>query len=309
MTELLAIKSDFSRNDDWHIAFADKDIDICLWQEIKNPDLVDYALVWKPEPFELGKFTNLKLIFSVGAGLDHLAGANILPPDIPVIRMVEDMLTAGMVEYVLYQLLRHHRFMSHYETCRSQKKWEAVLQTPAHGRSVGILGLGVLGQACAKAISMLGFPVAGWSRTPKSLPGVTSFHGDSQLDAFLQQSDVLICLLPLTDQTQGILNARNLAQLPRGAFLINAGRGGHQIETDILTALESGQLSGAALDVFETEPLPISSPLWDHPNVTITPHVASMTDPNSSAIHVYDNIKRYRAGQSLTHVADMSRGY
>ncbi|NKB63138.1 MAG: glyoxylate/hydroxypyruvate reductase A [Gammaproteobacteria bacterium] len=309
MKELLAIKSDFNRIDEWAEAFADMDIEICLWDEIDDPSTIDYALVWVPEAGALHRFENLKIIFSIGAGLDHLMGPGVLPPNIPVVRMVEDTLTAGMVEYVLYNVLRFHRFMPEYEKNHRRKSWDAILQIPAEQRTVGILGLGVLGQACARVIADLGFNVVGWSRTEKHLDRITSTFGDEQLDEFLAKSEILVCLLPLTRQTRGIINQRTLSKLPNGAYLINAGRGGHQIEVDILSALESGQLAGAALDVFEVEPLPVHSPLWTHANVTITPHVASMTTPFSSAKHVYENIQRFRRSEPLTHLADMEKGY
>jgi len=317
MTQLLAIKSDFERFDEWTDAFTlcdqnanpnDK-LNIVEWNEIRDKAAVDYALVWKPEPGSLMQFPNLKVIFSIGAGLDHLKGENILPSGIPVVRMVESGLTAGMVEYVVYHVLRHHRHMAQYEQQQSKKRWLGILQKPARERNIGILGLGELGKACADALNYLGFNVSGWSRTDKSHPGVRCYFGSSQLNDILATSDVLVCLLPLTTETRGILNSELLAKLPKGACLINAGRGALQLEADILDALDSGQLSSAALDVFETEPLPENSGLWGHPDVSVTPHVASMTLPATSSVHVYENIIRFRSNQPMTHVADMERGY
>ena len=317
MTELLAIKSDFERFDEWTDAFTECDktgnpnqkLDIVDWNEIHDKAAVDYALVWKPEPESLLQFPNLKVIFSVGAGLDHLKGEKILPPGVPVVRMVEKGLTAGMVEYVVYHVLRHHRDMAHYEQQQSENRWHGILQKPAEHRNIGILGLGELGKACADALNYLGFNVAGWSRTEKFHPAVQCYFGDNQLDDMLSSSEVLVCLLPLTGETRGILNAQLLAKLPEGACLINAGRGHLQVEKDILNALDSGHLGSAALDVFEIEPLPANSRLWNHPNVSITPHVASMTLPATSSVHVYENIIRFRNNQPMTHVADMERGY
>ena len=182
-------------------------------------------------------------------------------------------------------------------------------QIPAQERRVGILGLGVLGGAAAGALAALGFDVAGWSRGEKQIPGVASYHGDRQLAPFLARSEILVCLLPLTPHTENILNAANLARLPKGAFVINAARGGHCIEADLLAALARGHIAGAALDVFRSEPLAQSSPLWRHPRVHITPHAASTTLPASSAKHVIDNITRFRAGRALTQVLDPGRGY
>ena len=317
MTELLAIKSDFERFDEWTEAFtecqknedSDQKLDVVEWSEVSDKTAVDYALVWKPEPESLLQFPNLKIIFSIGAGLDHLKGKNILPPKIPVIRMVEAGLTTGMVEYMIYHVLRHHRDMGQYEQQQAAKQWRGILQKPARERNIGILGLGVLGKACADALNYLGFNVAGWSRTEQSYPGVRCYFGSDQLNQILASSEILICLLPLTPETRGILNAELLDKLPRGACLINAGRGQLQVEDDILNALNSGQLGSVALDVFETEPLPEISALWDHPNVSITPHVASMTLPATSSIHVYDNIIRFRNNRPMTHIADMERGY
>jgi len=309
MTETLIIKSDLDRFDDWENAFQNFDIRILDWNDPHSKEEVDYALVWKPEKKALHQFPNLKIIFSVGAGLDHLKGENLVPENIPVVRMVEEGLTAGMVEYVTYMVLRFHRFMPEYEQQRQQQQWQPILQIPATRRTVGILGLGILGQACADQLLSLGFNVAGWSRTAKNLDNIQCFHGNDQLSDILAISEYLVCLLPMTEETEGILNQDLFEQLPYGAILINAGRGQCQIEADIVEALDSGQLGGAALDVFETEPLPQDSPLWNHPKFYYTPHVASMTLAETSAIHVYNNIQRFRKGEPLTHVADMTRGY
>lgn len=309
MSETLVIKSDLERFDGWINAFREFDIDIVDWEDVSDRSIVDYALVWDPGPDALGQFPNLKIIFSVGAGLDHLKGKNILPPGIPVVRMVEDGLTAGMVEYVIYQVLRFHRFMPQYEQDKKQHHWGEIVQIPTCDRTVGILGLGVLGQASAEFLLTLGFNVIGWSRTEKTMEGVKSYFGENQLDIMLSESEILVCLLPWTERTEGILNTDNLNKLPKGAYLINAGRGACQVEADIVAALDEGQLDGAALDVFEVEPPPAQSPIWDHPKIYFTPHIASMTLPATSAVHVYDNIERWRNNLPLTHVADMKRGY
>ncbi len=309
MRETLVVKTDNEKFEDWQHALAGCDLEIIPWDCVTNHDAVDFALVWKPSPGALARFPNLKIIFSVGAGIDHLTGDGILPPGIPVIRMVDELLTAGMVEYVLFHVLRFHRFMPQYEQHQAEYAWRPIRQVPACERTVGILGVGEMGQASARALVNLGFDVIGWSRSKKTIEGVTGYVGPSQLNSLLSRSEILVCLLPLTDQTCHILNAENLAKLPRGAHLISAGRGGHQVESDILDALDNGQLAGAALDVFETEPLPENHPLWDHKNVYITPHIASMTVPASSSAHVYNNILRYRNREPLTHVVNMEQGY
>ena len=309
MSEVLVVKSDVERESEWKGAFQGFDIEVRDWASMGATEEIDYALVWKPEAGALTALPNLKLIFSVGAGVDHLQGKNIVPPGIPVIRMVEDVLTAGMTEYVIYSVLRFHRFMPQYENDQRNRVWNELLQIPAWERSVGILGLGVLGGSAARALVTLGFDVAGWSRTEKHVEGVTSYHTNQQLPEFLARTEILVCLLPLTAQTEDIISAGNLALLPQGAFVINAGRGGHCNEADLLAAVDSGHIAGAALDVFKHEPLERNSPLWQHPGIYITPHVASMTLPASSAKHVIDNITRFRRQQPLTHVADLERGY
>jgi len=309
MPETIVIKSDVERNAEWRDAFKDYDINVCFWNRVADKRLVDYALVWKPEPGSLRQFSNLKIIFSIGAGIDHLKGSDIVPPGIPVVRMVETSLTAGMVEYVCYHALRFHRFMPQYERYQREQQWRTIMPVPASARTIGILGLGVLGSAVAQALKPFGFRIAGWSRTAKRVGGVESYYGDSQLNAFLGQTDILVCLLPLTEQTRYILNAENLSKLPRGACLINAGRGRHQVQSDLIGLLDNGRLGGAALDVFEDEPLPQHDPLWSHPKISITPHVASMTTPSCGAQHVRDNITRFRLGKPLAHLANMERGY
>ncbi len=252
---------------------------------------------------------NLRLIVSLGAGIDHLTSDSELPEGVPVLRMVEPGLTAGMTEYVVMSVLMHHRRMVDYAGMQRDKVW-AVLPTPlAADRKVGIMGLGVLGADAAEALAGLGFDVAGWSRSPKSVPGVTAFHGAEQLEAFLARSEILVCLLPLTEETLGFLNARTLAMLPRGAALINVGRGGLLIEDDLLPALDAGQVAAATLDVFASEPLASEHPFWTHPRVILTPHCASITVPESGARAVVENIRRLKAGEPLLYVADIGRGY
>ena len=309
MPETLLIKTDFRRGAEWREAFAGFDVEVREWGAPGDPGEIDYALVWKPEAGALAAFPNLKIIFSIGAGIDHLLGDGVLPRGLPVVRMVERALTAGMTEYVLYHVLRFHRFMPQYEAGRREGAWREIPQTPAWRRRVGLLGLGVLGADAARALAALGFDVAGWSRGEKNIRGVASYHGARGLREMLARSEILVCLLPLTAQTENILNAETFAQLPKGAFVINAARGGHCMEEDLLAALESGQLAGAALDVFKTEPLEKSSPLWRHPRVYITPHIASMTVPATAAEHVMENIRRFRAGRELTHLADLAREY
>ena len=248
------------------------------------------------------------MIFSVGAGIDHLKNDPELPA-LPVVRMVEPGLTAGMTEYVVWAVLHHHRFMLDYAEQQRERRWEELNQIAARRRRVGILGLGHLGQDAAEKLALFGFPISGWSRGPKQVPGVTCHHGAEGLKAFLAETDILVALLPWTEETDGILNAETLGRLPKGAALINVGRGGLQVEEDIVAALDSGQLSGATLDVFREEPLPADSPFYGHPRVVMTPHIASMTIPETAVAAVLAQIRRFEAGQELQHTVDFERGY
>ena len=307
----LLFKSDIDRGDSWRRALLEFDpgLDLREWPEIGDPADIDYALVWRPPPGELKSYPNLKVIFSVGAGIDHLSSDPDLPAGVPVVRMVEQGLTAGMTEFVLMSVLYHHRFMLDYAAQAREHVWREIDQVPAWDRRVGIMGLGVLGSDAAEKLVALRFDVAGWSGSPKDLPGVTSFHGPDGFLPFLNRSDILVCLLPLTPATTDILDARAFAALPRGASLISVGRGQQVVEADLLAALESGHLDGATLDVFRDEPLPADSPFWDHPRVVVIPHVASMTIARGACEFVIDNIRRFEAGQPLQHVVDLGKGY
>jgi len=307
----LLFKSDIDRGDSWRRVLLELEpgLDLREWPEIGDPNDIEYALVWKPPQGELKTYPNLRAIFSLGAGIDHLASDPELPKDVPVVRMVEPGLTAGMTEFVIMSVLYHHRFMLDYAAQARAHQWREIDQVPAWERRVGIMGLGVLGGDAAEALVGLRFDVAGWSGSPKNLPGVTSFHGADGFLPFLNRSDILVCLLPLTPETTDILDARAFAALPKGAALISVGRGPQVVEEDLLAALDSGHLDGATLDVFREEPLPADSPFWDHPRVVVVPHVASMTIARGACEFVIDNIRRFEAGQPLRHVVDLNKGY
>jgi len=304
-------KSDIDRGGDWERALkaCDPGLDLRVWPEAGDPAGIDYALVWKPPPGELASYPNLKVIFSIGAGIDHLSSDPALPKHLPVVRMVEPGLTAGMSEFVVMSVLTHHRFMLDYAAQARAEVWDEIGQIGAARRGVGMMGLGVLGRDALDKLAPFGFRLAAWSRTKKQLPGVACFHGAAGMTPFLAASDILVCLLPLTDETRGILDRRTFAALPKGAAVINLARGGHLIEDDLLAALDGGQLSGATLDVFQEEPLPKGHPLWHHPRVVMTPHIASMTIPETAAQSVFDNIRRFEAGQPMTGLVDWGRGY
>jgi glyoxylate/hydroxypyruvate reductase len=244
-----------------------------------DPAEIHYAAVWKPGPGELAAFPNLRVIFNLGAGVDALM-ADASLPKVPLVRVLVGDLTARMTEYVVLHVLMHHRQELYLRASQREKRWAPKSQWPASAVTVGILGLGTLGSDAAEVLKRLGFRVAGWSRNPRQIDGVDCFHGSAPLDAFLQQTDILVCLLPLTPDTRHILNRELFAKLhrtsPIGApVLINAGRGGLQNEADILQCLDDGTLGAASLDVFATEPLPADSRFWTHPSVVLTPHNAA----------------------------------
>ncbi len=307
----LLFKSDTDRADIWQDAIAKlmPDLEFRIWPEIGEPADIEYALIWNPPKGALAELPNLKVIFSMGAGIDHLASDPDLPADIPVVRMVDEGLTLGMTEFVVMAVLRHHRRIHDYEAQQRQKRWEQIITPLAPDRKVGILGLGVLGSDAAEKLAYLGFDVAGWSRTQKSLPGIECFSGEEGLRTFLRRTEILVCLLPLTESTKGILKAENLSLLPQGACLINVARGGHMIPEDVLAALDSGQLAAATLDVFPEEPLPASSPFWEHSKVLVIPHCASVTLPTTAAAKVVEGIEAARSGKPLQNVVDFERGY
>ncbi len=297
---------------DWKAALlaVDPGLEIRLFPDAGEPAEIEAAVVWTAhDMMELRRYPNLKLIVSMGAGVDHLLRAPGPPPGIPVARLKDVLLTSAMAEWVLLNVLRFHRQDPEYRVLQQRKEWLELSAPSTAERRIGILGIGELGSASARVLTSLGFPVMGWSRSAKALPGVQTFHGADGLMAMAAQSDILICLLPLTPETRGVLNAKLLATLPRGAYVINGARGGHMVAEDMLAALDSGHIAGAALDVFEPEPLPPESRFWTHPKVFLTPHAASITIPSSVAPQVVENIHNMRAGRPLINLVDFSLGY
>jgi glyoxylate/hydroxypyruvate reductase A len=284
-------------------------------QDIFDPASIYYAAVWKHEPGILRHLPNLRAIFSLGAGVDHVFADPDLPP-VPIVRVVDEDLRDRMSEWILLHVLLYHRQQRMYDWQQHEKIWdEDVNQPAARDVRVGILGLGVLGADAAVKLKVVGFDVAGWSRNPKRLPGVASFAGEAELPAFLARTDILVCLLPLTPQTRGILN-RNLfeglardGRLGGGPILLNAGRGGLQNEEDILACLDDGTLQAASLDVFATEPLPADSPLWEHPRITVSPHNAAISEPSAVAAYVARSVQAFERGEGLENVVDRMQQY
>ena len=288
--------------------------DIAVLGEDFDRSAVRYVATWGPKPGSLSGLPSLEAIFSLGAGVDHLMGYPDLP-DVPIVRVAQDDLTNRMSEYVVMHCLMHLRDQRHYDAEQRARRWDPDRAPPIAGEvRVGVMGFGTLGQDAARKLRVMGFDVAGWSRTPKSVEGFKVYSGAGELDAFLARTDILVGLLPLTPETRGIFNRRLFEKLAHdgrlgGPVLINAGRGGSQVEADILSCLDDGTLKAATLDVFETEPLPQDSALWAHPRVTVSPHNAAISDPEMTARYIADQIKRHEAGEPFRNVVDPARGY
>lgn len=274
---------------------------------------VRYALVWKPEAGYLKTFPKLEVIFSLGAGVDHLTTDPDLP-DLPVARIVDPDLTGRMTEWVVLNVLLHHRRHAHYAAAQAAGAWQPLRQWAASAVRVGIMGLGELGSDAARALLALGFRVNGWSRTEKRMGGVSCFHGADGLVPFLTRTDILVSLLPLTPETENLIDRTVIDALAKdgplgGPVILNAGRGRSLVEAELLDALIDGRLKGASLDVFATEPLPPESPLWRAPNLFMTPHVAAESDPVALSRYVVGEIAAYEAGRPLRHLVNRNKGY
>jgi glyoxylate/hydroxypyruvate reductase A len=307
------------------IAYISRDTDGMAWKKVLTEGLgpIDYrvidalgdkddievALAWKPPRGLIASFRNIKLIVSLGMGVDHLLADDQLPEGVPIVRIMDEGLVGQMSEYALYWALRHHREIDRYSAFQRERQWKPLDFIDTLHRRVGILGLGSIGQDTARKFAMLGFPTAGWSRTQKTLDGVETLSGSDGLQKLLARSDILIDVLPLTRDTRGLLDAKAFAALPKGAYFINMARGGHVVDEALLAALDSGHLSGATLDVFNNEPLPSDHPYWTHPKVHVTPHIAGATNPRTASPGVIENIKRLGAGRELIHRVDPKTGY
>lgn len=310
MAVLLATKP--AAQGEWRDALLalDPALDIRLWPEVGDPATIEAVVMWGTHDLaDLARYPALRLVVSMGAGVDHLLRPPGMPAGVPVARLVDRMLTSGMTEWVLLNTLRFHRQDPAYRAQQAAAIWDELPAPATAQRRIGILGLGELGTAAARALAGLGFPVSGWSRRPKALEGIACHHGPEGFRAVLSGSDILVCLLPLTPETRGVLDAAAFAAMPRGAYLLNAARGGHVVQPDLLAALDSGHLAGAALDVTEPEPLPPEHPIWRHPGIVLTPHAASITIAASAAPQVVENLRRARAGEPLMNLVDFSAGY
>jgi glyoxylate/hydroxypyruvate reductase A len=300
-----------SEVEDWRrrLKALDPAIEFRVWPDTGPVDKVDFILAWMTEPGDLKRYKNAKAIFWLGAGVDHLMKDKELPRHLPIVRLVDPGLTAGMSEYVILHVLRYHRRLPEQEALQRECHWRKLEYPLAKDRRIGIMGLGVLGRDAAAKLAPFGFDLAGWSRSPKRIADVATFHGEAGLAEFLKRTEIVVCLLPLTPATAGIINRDTLAQLPRGACVINAARGGHVVDADLIAALDSSHVAHATLDVFHREPLPADHPFWRHPRITVTPHVASVTIAETAVQVVHDGIKAVQAGRRPRNTVDLSKGY
>jgi glyoxylate/hydroxypyruvate reductase len=307
----LLFYSQFDDPADWgrHLRDAMPGLDFRVWPEVGDPKDIEAALVWKAPEGELRRFPNLKLIINLGAGVDSIVKDRTLPQGIPIVRIADAEMSRMMAQFVLAAVLRHYRDFVSFSRAQRERRWHYIHPHEAATCGVGVMGLGNLGGMAAAELVRQGFRVAGWARSPKSLEGVESFHGEAGFAPFLARSEILVMMLPLTQETEGIMDARALALLPRGAKIVNVGRGQLVDEDALVAALRSGQIAEATLDVFRTEPLPAESPLWEFDQVLVTPHLASVAIPRTAARQVAENLRRLAAGEPLLNVVDPRRGY
>ena len=289
------------------MALAEAGVDARLADSAEDPERVE-VIVYAPGsgPRDFTAYTRLRAVMGLWAGVERIVGNPTLK--VPLTRMVDPAMNEGMREYVVGHVLRHHLGLD-LDLARQDGVWRQRHVALARERRVGVLGLGALGRAAATALAQLGFSVSGWSRTPRDLPGLACRHGEAGLAEVLDGAEILVTLLPHTPDTEGLLDARRLARLPAGAVIVNPGRGALIDDDALLAALDSGHLAHATLDVFRTEPLPPDHPFWSHPRVTVTPHIASETRPDTASRVIAENLRRLAAGEPLLHLVDRQRGY
>ncbi|MCW1875028.1 glyoxylate/hydroxypyruvate reductase A [Erwinia sp. INIA-01] len=306
----IVYKSEPERGRKWASLLADlaPGASFRQWPEVGNAEEVEYLVAWQPPENIMQQFPNLKVLFSVGAGADQFDYAS-LPPSLPVVRMIEPGLTQGMVEYVTFAVLGLHRDMPRYLQQQSKEIWQAHSMRSAADCRIGVMGLGNLGEAVLKPLVAMGFDCGGWNRSPRDLPGVRCWTGEAQLSEFLARTDILICLLPLTASTEGILNADLFRQLPRGASLVQVGRGPQLDHDALLAVLDEQHLAAAVIDVTVPEPLPAGHRFWQHPQIWLTPHIASQTQPESAVVALLENIRRFERGETMVGLVDREKGY
>ena len=285
------------------------DVELRIWPKIGNPAEIDFCVGWAFPAGSLAKLPNLRGLQSLGAGVDHVFRDPELPETLPISRIVDPSMTEDMTQWVVMNVLRFHKQDLDYRRLQAEGRWQELPPPSWAGRRVGMMGLGELGGHALARLKLFGFPLAGWSRTQKRIDGVETFHGDDGLKPFLARTDILVVLLPLTPATEDLLNRKRLAWLPKGAFVVNGGRGRLLVDEDLEALLDSGHLGGAALDVFREEPLPTTHPFWRNPKVVITPHVSALTRAETAAPQIVENYRRAVTGRPLLHPVNRDRRY
>lgn len=288
---------------------VDSNLDVEIWPNVGNNQRVQFAVTWRHPKHVLARYPNLKAISSLGAGVNHILEDETVPEKIPLCRVVSPSLTRQMKEYVFAAVLNHQRNWLTYHRQKKQGLWQEHHHTAARDISIGVMGLGALGKPIATALATFGYQTAGWARSGKKIDGVQTFSGADELDNFLGRTSILVCLLPLTDETKGILDLDVFKKLQHPGYLINVARGDHLVEEDLIYALDKNWMAGACLDVFSEEPLPEKHPFWNRPNVMITPHISSITQPDEVAEQIADNYKRVLSGIEPEHMVDRTKGY
>lgn len=279
------------------------------WKEGAALPPCDYAVVWSPTPALLDQLAHVRAIFLMGAGVDALLKLGEALPPVPIVRLGDAGMGVQMAEYVSHAVLRYYRHFDDYEQQARHGVWDPLPLTPKEEFAVGIMGLGRLGLPVVEAMRLFGFPVRGWSRTPKDIPGVECFHGEEGLEPFLRGTKVLVCMLPLTPETANLLDRHNLGKLQPGAYLINVSRGAILAEPDLMTMIRSGQIAGATLDVFRHEPLPAPHPFWNEPRISITPHISALTVRHDAVRQILEKIAKLESGQPVDDIVDRDLGY
>lgn len=285
------------------------DFDFRIAPDVGNPADIHYLVGWKLFEGDKTGWPNLKAVLPLSTGVDRFIGHPDFPQHAKLVRMIEPGLNQGMAEYVASFVLRFHREHDRWQHEQTQKNWQHDIPKMAHQRTIGFLGLGNLAQSCIDMLKPFGFQIRGWSRSAKTIPGIETFYGPEQLKPFLSKCEILVCLLPLTKDTENILNRDTLSTLPQGACLINPARGKEVVDEDLISLLDSGHLQYATLDVFRKEPLPVDHPFWNHPKIHVTPHIAAVTIPQTGAQSLRRTIETIEAGGIPTGLVNPDKGY
>ncbi len=287
----------------------DPTLKISVWPDIKNPDEIDFVMVWKAPLGALTKFPNAKCIASLGAGVDHLFLDPHIPQHIPIVRVLDPYMANDILQYVMVNVLHHVKRSDKWEADQVKRVWDRVPPFNYSDAVVGVMGLGYLGKKAAIALHHVGLNVIGWSNSTKEMRGISCYAGKDQFKEFLSKTNILVCMIPLTKDTRNILNKKTFSWLPKGAYIVNLARGEHIVDEDLIAALDNNHLMGACLDVFRQEPLPMDHPFWLHQKIRVTPHIASVTNPATAVDQLYENYQRAITSKELLNLIDVTKGY